>query len=77
MEFKAIELRRFEECSVVPGPDNDVIVGVALVVRSASLIAVYKRAHHSSFAIAHTGRALDQLLDTLPKQAYLELIVET
>jgi hypothetical protein len=32
MESKAIEQRGFEECSVAPGPDNDVIVGVALVV---------------------------------------------
>jgi hypothetical protein len=32
MEFKAIEQRRFEECSVSPGPSNDVMVGIAVVV---------------------------------------------
>jgi hypothetical protein len=48
-----------------------------LVVWPASLIAVYKSTSHSNFPISDPGRALDHLFDTLPNQAYLELIVET
>jgi hypothetical protein len=37
MQSKAIEQRRFEEGSVPPGLDSDVIIGVAVVVWSATV----------------------------------------
>jgi hypothetical protein len=38
MQFKAIEQCRFDEASVHPGPNNDVMVGVAMVVYFQTLL---------------------------------------
>jgi hypothetical protein len=76
-EFKLIENRCFEDSSVHPRPDNDVVVGVALVIWSTTLGAVFEHAGHSTFPIAHTGAMLEKMLDALPKQSSLELVIET
>jgi hypothetical protein len=40
MEVGAIEQKRYEECSLLPGPTNDVIVAAVIVSWSGTLISV-------------------------------------
>jgi hypothetical protein len=75
IEFRIMEQRRFEECSVAPGPDNDVMVGSALVVWSPSLISVYKSSAYENCPIATSARALDHLFDVLPAHATIQLLL--
>jgi hypothetical protein len=63
-EFGIVEQRRFEECLVVLGPDNDVMVGSTLVVWSPSLISAYKSSAYSNYPIATSALALDHRFDT-------------
>jgi hypothetical protein len=41
-QFRAVEQQRFEPCSGSPGPNNEVIVGAVLVIRTESMITTLK-----------------------------------
>jgi hypothetical protein len=75
--FRFVEKRRFEEYSVPPGPDNDVIAGSALVVWSPSLISVFKSVEHLNHLVATSAKALYHLFDTLWADLAVSLTVET
>jgi hypothetical protein len=76
-EFTIIEQRRFEECSVVPSPENDVIVGSALVVWSPSCISVLKSHGKEDYPIAVAGGALEHVFRNVPTQSHILLMPET
>jgi hypothetical protein len=53
------------------------IVGVAMVVWSATFVSVLKTISHSDYPIATSGKALGHLFETLSKGAQLDLVIET
>jgi hypothetical protein len=73
----AIEQKRYEECSVAPGPRNDVMVGEILGVWTDSLIAVLKTVGKENWPIAHSARALNGLFRTVPKYAEMRILSES
>jgi hypothetical protein len=42
MRIGAVEMKRYEECSATPAPDNDVIVAAVLLTWSHTLISTLK-----------------------------------
>jgi hypothetical protein len=77
MEFGIIEQRRFEELSVIPGPDNQVIVGSAIVVWSPSLISAFKSVGRCDYPVVVSAAALDHVFDTLRARPAVAIKMET
>jgi hypothetical protein len=75
-EFAILEQRRFEECRVIPGPENDAIVGSALVVWSPSFISVLKSFGKEDYPIVVTGMASEHVFRNLLTQSRILLIPE-
>lgn len=57
-QFAILEQRRFKHCAVGPSPENDVIVGVALVVWCAHYVSVMRTYGKQDYPIAISARAL-------------------
>jgi hypothetical protein len=75
-QFQAIEQRRFEECSVTPDLENDVVVGSDMVVWSGTLISVYKTAGWYQYPAAYSASALEQMLGALPSQSHTTFLLD-
>lgn len=60
MKFSVLEQQRYEECSVTPVPDNDVIVAVVPVIWTDQLITKLKVAGKEDWSIAHFGLAMSE-----------------
>jgi hypothetical protein len=56
-----VEMKRYEECTVSPGKDNDVIVAVVLVVWTGTLVSVSKSIGKEDWSIGHSAHPLNGL----------------
>jgi hypothetical protein len=77
IRFHAIEQKRSEDCSVPPGPDNDVVVAAAWVIGMDMLITVLKRSRMGDWPEGVTGSVLGGLIEAVPSRALVDLIVES
>jgi hypothetical protein len=75
--FAAVEQKRYEERSAVPGPGNDVIVAAVLVVWSDTMITTLKGASKGDWQIAHSGVALGNLFKAIPAHSGLIVLLES
>jgi hypothetical protein len=75
--FVALEQKRYEECSVAPGPGNDVIVGTVLVVWSDPVITVAKQSVYNDWPQAHVGRQVENLFKLIPIGSTVIIITES
>jgi hypothetical protein len=75
--FGILEQRRVEECAVPPSPDNDVIIGVALVVWCAHHVSVLKMFGQQDYPIAVTARALKVATGCIQQGSTTKIIPET
>jgi hypothetical protein len=64
--FTVIKQKRYEECSVAPGPNNDVIVGSVLVLWTDTMITALKLATSGDWPQAHAAWNLQRLLKAAP-----------
>jgi hypothetical protein len=64
--FTAIEQKRIEECSVAPGPSNDVIVGSVLVIWTDTMITTLKTVCNGDWPQAYSGWNISSLLNAIP-----------
>jgi hypothetical protein len=74
MVYTAIEQKRYEECSVVPGPDNDVIVAIVLVISTDTLVTTLKMSGKEDWPQALTAFALGSLFKTIQFNSQVNLI---
>jgi hypothetical protein len=66
MMIGAVEMMRFEECTVAPGPGNDVIVASVLVVWTETIISTMKLVRYGDWPVGHSVEALEMLFHALP-----------
>jgi hypothetical protein len=75
--FAVLEQRSFEAYGVVPSPDNDAIVGSALVVWSDYYVCVLKSTGKQTCPIAVLGAAIEHVVLSLPSPSHILLMPET
>jgi hypothetical protein len=77
MMLEAVEQKLYEECSVAPGPGNDVIVAEVLVIWSESLITVLNVAGKEDWSITHSGFALLGLFKAVSAHSKVIVLLES
>jgi hypothetical protein len=73
----AIEQKRYEECSVAPGPDNDVIVGSVLVNWTDTMITTLKMISSGDWPQAYAAWNLSGLPKAIPFDSEVTILVES
>jgi hypothetical protein len=76
-QFAILEQRRFEQCEALPSPENDAIVGTAMVVWSAHYISVLKTVEQQDYPIATSGRALRRAIRNISAGSHINVFPET
>jgi hypothetical protein len=76
-QFAILEQRRFEQCEALASPENDAIVGTALVVWSARHISVLEKIGRQDYPIATSGRALRGAISSIPAGSHINVFPET
>jgi hypothetical protein len=76
-QFAILEQRRLEQCGAIPSPENDVIVGAAMVVWSEHFICVMKTSWKQDYPLETTGTALNWVIKNPPEQSQINLYSET
>jgi hypothetical protein len=74
--FMAIEQNRYEECSVAPGPSNDVIIGSVLVNWTDITFTTLKTASNGDWPQAYAGWNISGLPKAIPFDSEVTILVE-
>jgi hypothetical protein len=73
----APEMKRYEDCSVSPAPDNDVMVSTVFVPWSESVIATWKTSGMQDWPVAHGAYAIGMLFRSLPVGCHMEILLDS
>jgi hypothetical protein len=73
----AIEMKRYEACSVSPAPDSHMIVAAVLVTWTDSLITTVKMAGKEDWPIAHGAFAMGAFFNAILVDWHIQILLES